>query len=323
MASSDFFGISPEYKDFPVQSAGNIDHFVDAFAFPISGWIEYSPAWCMGGTRKEKENGMKTHTYLYIQYMSWGHWHYPLLRRCRKHVAHSRAKPNATGFMLSPFNFQLAKAQVSKKTCHQNQHMEKSHSVSLLGLLADTLGRWFCTIRRSLGPRGVWSKVEMCTWIFWNDSSIMHVSLCFSFTRNSLIWKKYMQHEIIEKYTTYISLALADLDVLVREDATLQSSWYMSILCFASLLAASIAPISTEEGSLPEESTHLLVYHCMNARLYLMGAPRNTMYMTKRLFNQWTPNMMSGWVLRMVLHKGRQLKVRSLQLFSMSCHACT
>ena len=138
----------------------------------------------MGGTRKKIEvHGMKTdiyHANIYIQFMSWGHWHYPLLRRCKKNVAHSRAKPNATGFMLSPFNFQLAKTQVSKKTCHQNQHMEKSHSVSLLGLLADTLGRWFCTIcRRSLGPKGVWSKVEMCTWIFWNDSSIMHVSLCF------------------------------------------------------------------------------------------------------------------------------------------------
>ena len=101
--------------------------------------------------------------------------------------------------------------------------------------------------------------------------------------------KKYMQHEIIEKYTTYISLALADLDVLVREDATLQSSWYMSILCFASLLAASIAAISTEEGSLPEESTHLLVFHCMNARLYLYGCPKKYHLYDETAFQPMNP----------------------------------
>lgn len=115
----------------------------------------------MGGTRKKIEvHGMKTdiyHAYIYIYSICHevtGTIH--CLGDVEKNVAHSRAKPNATGFMLSPFNFQLAKTQVSKKTCHQNQHMEKSHSVSLLGLLADTLGRWFCTIcRRSLGPKGV------------------------------------------------------------------------------------------------------------------------------------------------------------------------
>lgn len=101
--------------------------------------------------------------------------------------------------------------------------------------------------------------------------------------------KKYMQHEIIEKYTTYISLALADLDVLVREDATLQSSWYMSILCFASLLAASIAAISTEEGSLPEESTYLLVFHCMNARLYLYGCPKKYHLYDETAFQPMNP----------------------------------
>ena len=71
------------------------------------------------------------------------------------------------------------------------------------------------------------------------------------------------------RFILYVhTLALAGFAVLVTDVATLQSSWYMSILCFASLFAASMLVISTEEGSWPGEST-LVVYHSKAMRIWM------------------------------------------------------